>query len=469
MTPSFPEIRLMARSWRPYMGKLLWSLQPVPSPGLGTLAVDEHLRCYYDPAILGVWSIQRCAAALLHESLHIFLTHHARAQRLKADSKLWNVAGDLEINCILRRDSLAPEPLGADALYPEKYGFPADLTAEEYYALLCKQEEQPQQPGPHGQPGKPPPSGKGDKPGKGTPSSEPGDKPGKPGQGNTPTSGNEPGKQDGTGSQPGEPGPGEAGEKPAPGRGKCGSCADGQHHAWELDADDESAPSASKVTRDLLQQAVAQDIKQAIEQAGRGSVPGALVSFVENLGQSKVRWQDVLGVYLRTAIERVSGYEAQTYTRPGRLTSVLAGHGGATFASWYEPRICVGVVVDTSGSMGGDRVTQALSEVQEIAAGCNADVLFTSVDARAAEIEEITDVRNIRLQGGGGTDMRVGISAMLQHEREPHLVVVLTDCDTPWPSEPTPVPLLVVGIDAYQHSVQSIPEWATYISVNSSN
>lgn len=432
---SFPEIRLMARSWRPYLGKLLWSLQPVAEPGLGTLAVDEHLRCYYDPEVLKKWSIQRCAAALLHESLHVFMNHHARAQRLKADSKVWNMAADLEINCILRRDNLAPEPLGADCLYPEKYGFAADLTAEEYYALLKNAEPKPQDGRPNG-------------------SDDSGSGSGKPGTPSANGSGN-------------EPGPGETGEKPSPGRGKCGSCADGTPHDWELPADDASAPAASKVTKDLLQQAVANDIKQAIEAAGRGSVPGGLVSYVESIGQSKVRWQDVLGTYLRSAIERAAGYEAQTYARPGRLSSALAGHGGAMFASWYEPRICVGVVLDTSGSMGGERVTQALSEVQEIAVGAGADVLFTSVDAQAAEIEEITDVRAVRLQGGGGTDMRVGINAMLQHEREPHLIVVLTDCDTPWPSEPTPVPLLVVGIDAYKYSVQSVPEWATYIEVSS--
>lgn len=447
MNASFPEIRLMARAWRPYFSKLLWSLQPVPTEGLGTFAVDQHLRAYYDPQILTQWSIQKCAAALLHESLHVFLNHHERAARLKADPKVWNIAGDLEINCILRRDNLAPQPLGDDALYPEKYGFAADLTAEEYYALLCKQP----QPSPT-----PKPSDKGDK------------QDGKPSKGDKPSKGSQPGAPgDEPSNQPSEPGPGEAGEKPSPGRGKCGSCADGHPHDWELPADDASAPAASKVTRDLLQQAVAQDIKAAVEAAGRGSVPGALISYVENLGQSQVRWQDVLAVYLRAAIERAAGYEAQSYARPGRLTSVLAGHGGAMFASWYEPKITVGCVIDTSGSMGGERVTQALTEVQEIAVGAGADILFTSVDARAAEIEEITDVRNVRLQGGGGTDMRVGIDAMLQHSREPHLIIVLTDCDTPWPSEPTPVPLLVVGIDAYQYSVQSVPEWATYINIPS--
>jgi predicted metal-dependent peptidase len=425
VTPSFPEVRLMARSWRPYMSKLLWALQPVAHPGLGTLAVDQNLRCYYDPEILKTWKIDRCAAALLHESLHIFLCHHERAQRLRADPKVWNIAGDLEINCILRRDNLAPQPLGDDALYPEKYGFPADLTAEEYYALLQKQEEGKPQPG------KPQPGDKGDK------------------------------QDDGKG----QPGPGEAGEKPSPGRGACGSCADGHAHDWELDADDEAAPAASKVTRDLLQQAVAQDIKQAMEAAGRGSVPGGLVSYVEALGTSKVRWQDVLGIHLRTAIEKVAGYEAQSYARPGRLTGALAGHGGAMFASWYEPKIRVGAVVDTSGSMGGGRVTQALTEVQQIAIGAGADVLFTSVDSRAAEVVEIADIQDVRLQGGGGTDMRVGIQAMLDHHSEPHLIIVLTDCDTPWPSEPTPIPLLVVGIDAY--AAHTVPSWATYINVTS--
>lgn len=445
MTPSFPEIRLRARNLRPYLAKLLWSLQPVAEPGLGTFAVDEHLRAYYDPQVLKTWALDKCAAVLLHEVLHIFLGHHARARRLNADPKLWNIAGDLEINCILRRDGLAPDPLGTDALYPDKFGFRPDLTAEEFYALL--QQEQAAKP-------KPPPQ------------AQPQPQDGKPNddksQGNKPEPGD--GKPDDKAQ--GDPAQGDPADKPNPGAGKCGSCANGHAHSWERPADDPEIPGMSEVSRKLLERAVAEDVKRAA-QAGRGSVPAGLVSYVDTILTPQVPWTEVLGTVLRSAIDRAHGYDAQTFARPGRLSGALAQHGGAMFPSWYTPKITVGIVLDTSGSMGTDRVSQALAETQEVAAGAGASVLFTSVDSRAAEIVEVTGTAPIALQGGGGTDMRVGIQAMLDHSQRPDVVVVLTDCDTPWPAEPTPVPLIVVGIDVYSWAKDGIPDWATLVTISS--
>ncbi len=440
MTPSFPEIRLRARNLRPYLAKLLWSLQPVAEPGLGTFAVDEHLRAYYDPQVLKTWALDKCAAVLLHEVLHIFLGHHARARRLSADPKLWNVAGDLEINCILRRDGLAPDPLGTDALYPDKVGFPYDLTAEEYYALL--QQKQAAKPQPN--PGKP----QDNKPGDGEPDAKPGD-----------------GKPQDNEAKDGKPKDGPA-DKPEPGAGKCGSCANGHAHSWERPADDPDVPGMSEVSRKLLERAVAEDVKRAA-QAGRGSVPAGLVSYVDTILTPQVPWTEVLGTVLRSAIDRAHGYDAQTFARPGRLSGALVQHGGAMFPSWYTPKITVGIVLDTSGSMGTERVAQALAETQEVAAGAGASVLFTSVDSRAAEIVEVTGTAPIALQGGGGTDMRVGIRAMLDYPQRPDVVVVLTDCDTPWPAEPTPVPLIVVGIDVYSWAKDGIPDWATLVTISS--
>src|SRR5437764_1272375 len=44
---------------------------------------------------------------------------------------------------------------------------------------------------------------------------------------------------------------------------------------------------------------------------------------------------------------------------------------------------------------------------------------------------------DVQLTGGGGTDMRVGITAATRARPAPHVIVVLTDGDTPWPDEPT--------------------------------
>lgn len=429
---SFPEIRARAIAQRPYLAKLLWNLIPVQTDGLGTFAVDQYLRVQYDPAVVQQWGLERCAAVLLHEALHILLGHHARCQRIAASTEGFNIAADLEINSILCRDGLAPDPLGADCLYPSRFGFPDGLTAEEYYERLQKS------------PAPQPQSGDGNK-------SQSED--GKPNSGNP---------QSGDGDKPsngdGKP---QSGDKPSPGSGKCGGCA-GHPGNWELPAPEDA--SGSELSRKLLQKAVAEDIRKAAA-SGRGSIPGALLGFADaTLAEPKVPWREVLRSEMVMAAERVLGADLTTYARPSRLSHALAQHGGAMFPSWYAPMLTVGVVLDTSGSMG-HRVQLALAEVQEIIQSLNARVLFTSVDSRAAEVQEIVDLRAVSLQGGGGTDMRVGIQAVQAHTPRPDLIVVLTDCDTPWPSEPTTEPLIVAAIDPYPYALSSVPSWAITVTV----
>lgn len=427
----FPEVRLKARTLRPYLAKALWALQPVPTEGLGTFAVDDKGRVYFDPNLMksSGWTLDQCSVVLLHEVLHLVMNHHARCDRLKAQPKLFNIAADLEINGILQRDALG-HWLPSEALFASKFDFPNNLTAEEYYALL--QAKQPE----------PPDGGEGDDAGDKGGDGQPQDGNGKP--------------QDGDG----KPGKG----KPTPGAGRCGSVA-GEKEDWELPADAPEAPGQSQVQAELLRRAVAQDIQKAAA-SGRGNVPAGLARYAEQmLEPAKVPWREVLASQLRAAVDRDMGYDALTYAKPGRLTHALGQFGGAMFQSYYAPRLTVGVVVDTSGSMSSAAVQACIAETQAIIESVGAEVFFTSVDTRAAVIRPIEDVRQLVLQGGGGTDMRIGISAMAEHKPKPDVVVVMTDCDTPWPSEQTEFPLIICAVTASKWAVERLPSWTINVIV----
>jgi hypothetical protein len=73
-------------------------------------------------------------------------------------------------------------------------------------------------------------------------------------------------------------------------------------------------------------------------------------------------------------------------------------------------------------------------------------------------------VSDVRLLGGGGTDMRIGIAAAESSHPCPDIVVVLTDGYTPWPDRPTRA-RLVVAIIGDQGVVQQVPEWAGAVMV----
>ncbi len=85
------------------------------------------------------------------------------------------------------------------------------------------------------------------------------------------------------------------------------------------------------------------------------------------------------------------------------------------------------------------------------------EVLLLSVDAEVhGGKQRLRRVAEVRLAGGGGTDMAKGIEAAL--EERPDLIVVLTDGHTPWPTTPPPVPVIV----ACSTDVP-VPEWATVV------
>jgi len=83
------------------------------------------------------------------------------------------------------------------------------------------------------------------------------------------------------------------------------------------------------------------------------------------------------------------------------------------------------------------------------------EVYLVTCDVEASEPvrvrRAIVDLKVSR----GGTDLREGIKAALSVQ--PRAIVVLTDGYTPWPEEPTEVPLVVCTTD------QEGPKWAVNV------
>lgn len=146
----FTEARYRCIKYLPYAYSHVASLVPVERPGLGTVSVDKHMRVYYDPAMFAQRPIDECTAAILHEDLHVLLRHFERAadylghDPAPEDWHRWNVACDLTVNQTLRK---AKVPITEGWLLPEQYGFEENLSVEQYYDLLNKQDDEQPQPG----------------------------------------------------------------------------------------------------------------------------------------------------------------------------------------------------------------------------------------------------------------------------------------------------------------------------------
>ena len=170
----------------------------------------------------------------------------------------------------------------------------------------------------------------------------------------------------------------------------------------------------------------------------------------------------MLASAVRRAIAHAAGCCDYTYRRPGRrrIPRVVT-------PALQRPLLTVAVVVDTSGSMGQSELDSALAEVRGVirAAGVGPQgLLVLACDAEVGATTRVRRVDDVRLVGGGGTDMRVGIAAAEAARPRPDVVVVLTDGYTPWPDRPARA-RLVVAIIGGQAAANNTPDWATTVVV----
>lgn len=209
-------------------------------------------------------------------------------------------------------------------------------------------------------------------------------------------------------------------------------------------------------------QLVRRDVARAIrEHRGRGTAPGHLQRWAEAMLEPRIDWRHELASHLRQATGTIAGMCDYSYARPSRRH----GSGGSVvFPALVRPEVRVAIVVDTSGSMGTDDLAAALGEVQGILAAATQrePAVVLAVDAAVQATSRAFRASDVRLAGGGGTDMGAGFAAAAQLHPRPHILVVITDGYTPWPAAPLPgIETIVVLIG---HGARtSAPAWARTI------
>jgi hypothetical protein len=126
--------RVRAAHERSYFAPALFSLVPVRTDLIGSMAVDAQWRLYYNDAWLATHSVEQNATLLIHEVSHLLRDHEGRRKAAGIKNYLrWNTAGDCEINDDLDAEGL---PLPGDPPLPVKYGLPRGSAAEIYYKEL---------------------------------------------------------------------------------------------------------------------------------------------------------------------------------------------------------------------------------------------------------------------------------------------------------------------------------------------
>ena len=444
----------------PYFWGLMASLDTCWTDKLPTMAMSYDRIMFANPSYVCELARQDpkvMVSAVFHELSHFVLRH---GERLGGrDRKLWNMAGDVEIHTTFPENGL---PYIPNTLIASELGFPENLTAEQYYDLLIEEASKQQAEG-----------------------GEDGGGDGQGGGGGSSNDSSDDSEDNGSGGGSGGPAGMSEEARRFYDEGGCGSCSHGEpgtdpSSSEGLPGRHREQPSEADTRARRLLKEVAQAAEEHARSSGKGigSLPGSVRRLIEDQKRRpKLNWQALLRSEVARALNSVPGDESVSRTR-------LARHN-----AWGKPLVklqrqestlSAAVIVDTSGSMGGDDLDAALAEVEGILRRSpkltDDSIQFLSVDAAVQSHETVSDVSQAReaLAGGGGTDMMEGVRWLAEDKNsQPDVVIVLTDGYTHIP-EHNPyrrkgihsVIFAVIGPrEGAEQLCSQIPKWARRVPV----
>ena len=237
-----------------------------------------------------------------------------------------------------------------------------------------------------------------------------------------------------------------------------GSGIAGSPKPFEEGAPNETVPGLSEASAEAVQKQVAEDIQQ--RNNSRGDVPESWRQWANNnLTPPVIPWQKLLGIRIRRCISTLRGNVDFSYARFSRRQGARQD---IRLPAMIKPDICVGVLVDSSGSMSKEMVDRALSESVGIARAAGSTVLLVVCDAKVHSVMRLQNTSGLKkIQGGGGgTDLRKGLEELGKHKIT--TAVVITDGDTPWPEIAPRFPV-IVGL--VRESRTPCPAWASVVLI----
>lgn len=406
---SFAAVRFKTTSLFPYFASVLFAIQPIElerENELKTMAIDKRLRLYYNPQMLENSSLDEMVAVLVHEISHFLRKHHQRGQYL--DPKIANLAGDCEIN-----DDFKEMGLTLPKIMYEGAEKPADCVYPSTYKLPDGQLMEWYY----------------------TKLMEMADK-------KMP-------KQD------------------------CGSCAaPGLGKKWEKDDDSDilrENEGYSDIMQDFYRKKVAEDIQDTVAKS-RGTVPGNLVEWAEQLLKNKVDWRKEVRANISNMINAVvQGLSDYTNQRPSRRQSI---NKDFFMPSFVMPIPSIAVIVDTSGSVSSEALKQVAAEIDALLKSTNANVFKIDTDYVVHSVDKLNgrsggNAKKIReFKGRGGTDMCQGYAKIREMKEKPNVIICMTDGETPWPDEALPKTKNLILIVDNPIQEKNCPSWAKVLCVD---
>jgi len=220
----------------------------------------------------------------------------------------------------------------------------------------------------------------------------------------------------------------------------CGSGSGNLRGDFEVEEDE--AP----VIDEIDAAAIRERVRQEVLRRAKGQVSKGLERWADGRDAAQLPWPELFRRAVRQEIRTASGRLNRTWGKPNRRSS---SKDGFLYPGTRRLGAAVAVVFDTSASMDQALLDAAAAELRGILRATKSKFIpVIACDGLAQDAKAVGGTELVQLVGGGGTDLREGIALAATLRPTPHLIVVLTDGGTPWPSaapEGTSVLAVVIG------------------------
>ena len=213
-----------------------------------------------------------------------------------------------------------------------------------------------------------------------------------------------------------------------------------EHLDGEGDAEGEGDGEGNGKGRPKLSEeerrAIRDEIKEAMLAAastvdGAGNIPAGVRRIIQDLTEPKMNWRELLRMQLESTIK--SDYTWMRASRKGwHMDAVMPGMK-------LDPMIDIALFIDASGSMNESMLKDILSETANIMESFPAYKIHVVTfdtecyNPQQYDSENLDDIRDYEVKGGGGTDFDAIFRYLKDNEIEPKRLVVFTD-GYPWGS-----------------------------------
>jgi len=240
------------------------------------------------------------------------------------------------------------------------------------------------------------------------------------------------------------------------GKGMPGQSVPGPGEDWGIGADmlDEGQPMTEGQKRAMVEE-IRQEIAAAAQAAkAQGKMPGGIGRLVDEILNPKVSYKEILERWMvQKAKNDYSWAKAnRRFVAQGIYMPSLDGVGMGEIA----------VIIDTSGSVSATELKHFWGSIRQIFEEVRPTVVhIVNVDSEVSGVHTLTEMpaKPLANEGGGGTDMRVGVRYVERELSQVDCMVLLTDGETPWPQSRPEIPLIVVTTTDYtppRHVAESV-------------